>query len=530
MKASVVITLCLTTLVAQAQSSTQTTPPAAASAADAASASPREPPPGNGQSGAPPGPGDAATTALRATQLSSAQFFDASGFTVQQLVETGSSRRADLLAARQRLVVAEGRLLQVGVRPNPTLDVEYGTPRFVAGEAEQDLSVGVSQIFETGGKRSKRSAVARLELAQARSAVLRLEQEFAAEVRAAYARAVLKGRQLDALEGLINASGEQVRITDARLKEGDVAPVDLNLVQLESDRLRAQVIRTQAELESELITLRTFVGFEMTDPLRLAPFPERPPRLDRTLAELTQLALRERPDLRAARLGEELGTARIGLAKAIRTPNIAASVRLSRNRELFDLPARLGGGDLSDTDTELTFGVAVELPFFNRNQGGIAAAAGERIQATRQREFLEASIRRDVALAYRRYQAAAEALALYATRIMPRAEQNIRSVRAAYNLGEFSAFDIVNEQRRLIESQTGYNEALGNYYSVLVELERALGTPVLALTSSLVPPPSLRLVSTAVSTVSAALTGGEFAPAATKTVSPKNAPDNLTSN
>jgi hypothetical protein len=63
----------------------------------------------------------------------------------------------------------------------------------------------------------------------------------------------------------------------------------------------------------------------------------------------------------------------------------------------------------------------------------------------------------------------------------------VQSVRAAYNLGEFSVFDIVNEQRRLIESQTGYNEAVRDYYGALSDLERALGTPLPS--SGFAPPP-----------------------------------------
>ncbi len=454
------------------QSQQQTTP----TAQQTPTQQPAPPVTDRGRQAGATGASDAATTALQATQLSSAQLFDASGFTVESLVTTGFGRRADLLAARQRLAVAEGRLLQAGLRPNPTLDSEYGSPRFLGGEAEQDFSVGVSQVFETGGKRRKRTEVARLELAQVRAEVLGLERGFAADIRASFARSIAYARQLDTLERLIGANEELVRVTAARLKEGDVAPIDLNLVRLETDRLRAQTITTRAELEGELIGLRALVGFEPTEPLRIAPLTERPPRLDLSIAELTDIALRERADLQAARLAEEAGTARVTLARSLSTPNVAASVRYSRSREIFDLPESLGLTAVRDTSNELTFGVSIELPVFNRNQGEIASAVGEREQVVRQREFLEAGIRRDTALAYRRYRAAAESLVLYSTQILPRAEENVRTIRAAYNLGEFSVFDIVNEQRRLIESETGYNEALGNYYAALAELERALGT------------------------------------------------------
>jgi cobalt-zinc-cadmium efflux system outer membrane protein len=458
----------LTPFVIPAQTPTQTPPVPSATP----SATPQQQP-------AVPELRGTATATQQPTPLASSQFVDPTGLSVERLVETGFSRRADLLAARQRLAIAEGRLIQAGLRPNPALEAEYGSPRLLGGEPESDFSVSVSQTFELGGKRRKRVAVARLELAQVRAEVLALERQFGAEVRAAYSRAIAAARQLDVLERLIAANDELVRVTNERLKEGDAAPLDLNLVRVETDRLRAHVIRTRADLEGEIISLRALVGLETTDPLRIAPFSDRPARLDLSVVEATEIALRERPDLQAARLGEELGTARIRLAESLGTPNVEGTVRFSRNKGIIDLPESLGH-DLTalDRDNELTFGVRIDLPIFNRNQGEIAAAVGERVQAQRQREFLEATIKRDVALAYRRYRAAAESVVLYATQILPRSEDNVRSVRAAYNLGEFSVFDVVNEQRRLIESETGYNEALRDYYAALAELERALGTTI----------------------------------------------------
>lgn len=452
----------------------QTTPPSPPPTTQ----SPQQTAPLSGRQAGTPGAGQAATNALQGSQLSSGQFVDPSGLSLGRLVETGFNRRSDLLAARQRLAIAQGRLIQAGLRPNPTLDSEYGSPRFLGGEAESEFAVGLSQVFETGGKRRKRVGVARLEVEQTRAEVLALERQFAAELRASYVLALGFARQLDVFERLIAVNEELVRITNERLKEGDVAPLDLNLVRVETDRLKVQVVRTRADLEGQLISLRTLVGFETTEPLRIAPLPERPPRLDISLPELTEIALRERSDLRAARLGEELGGARIRLAESLRTPNVAASARYARQRQILDLPAQLGVGSFPNTDNELRFGVSVELPVFNKNQGEIAAAVGERAQFVRQREFLETTIRRDVALAYRRYRAAAEALVIYSTQIVPRSEENLRTIRAAYTLGEFSVFDIINEQSRLIASETGYSEALRDYYTALAEIERALGTPI----------------------------------------------------
>jgi cobalt-zinc-cadmium efflux system outer membrane protein len=408
-------------------------------------------------------------------KLSSAEFIGQDGLSIDRLIETGASRRGDLLAARQRLAIAQGRLQQARLRPNPTLDAEYGSPRFLGGEAESDFSVGVSQVFELGGKRSKRTAVAELEVQQARFEVSALERQLAAEIRTAYTRAVSAARQLDVIEKLLAADAELVRVTDARLKEGDVAPLDANLVRVESDRLKIQQIEARSELETALLEIRTLAGLDVAEPLRLAPQAERPPRLDLGLSELTETALRERADLQAAVIGERLGSARINLAKSNAVPNVAASVRFSRSKGIVDLPEAAGGGLAIDKDNELTFGVSIDIPVFNRNQGEIASATGEQVQATRQREFLEATIKRDVAVAYRQYRAAAEKLVLYATQILPRSEANLRTIRAAYGLGEFSVFEVVAEQRRLNESVTGYNQTLRDYYTALAQLETAVG-------------------------------------------------------
>ena len=410
--------------------------------------------------------------------VTTSQYVAQDGLSVERLIESAGRRRADLLAARQRLAIAEGKLIQAGLRPNPVFDTEYGSPRFLGGESEFEFSAGVSQTFELGGKRAKRKAVAELELLQVRSEVLALERQVTVEIRRKYSRAISAARQLDVVERLLAADAELVRVTEARLKEGDVAPLDLNLVKVESDRLRVQRIQARNELETALIEIRALIGVDVSEPLRLAPQADRPPRLDLGLNELTETALGERADLQAARIGERLGMARVNLARSLAVPNVAASVRYSRNKGIIDLPITAGGGVATDLGNELTFGVSIDIPIFNRNRGEIASASGERIQAIRNREFLEATIRRDVAVAYSQYRSAAEKLVLYATQILPRAESNLETVRAAYSAGEFSIFEIVNEQRRLNENVSNYNQVLEEYYAALAALEAALGAPL----------------------------------------------------
>lgn len=239
------------------------------------------------------------------TKLISTEFVAPDGLTVERLIELGQSRRADLLAARQRLAIAQGRLQQANLRPNPTLDAEYGSPRFLGGEAERDFSVGVSLTFELGGKRNRRVAVAELELQQIRAEVTALERQLAVEIRAAYTNAIAFARQLDVLERLIAADNEIVRVTEVRLKEGDVAPLDVNLVKVEADRLKIQLIQAKSDLETQLLQIRALIGAETVESIKLAAQADRPPRLDLGLNELTEIALREQPAPRVCGFSEK---------------------------------------------------------------------------------------------------------------------------------------------------------------------------------------------------------------------------------
>lgn len=443
---------------------------------------PQPPTPPTQQPAAPRIP--ATTETVQNVQLTSRQFVNPAGSTVEQLSTAAFARSRDLLAVRQTLAIARGRLIQAGLRPNPTIDFEQTTDYVTGRSGEGNTGVGVTQVFELGGKRNKRVAVAQLEYDRAVAEVRALERQLTAEIRTAYAQALAAARQLDTAEQLIGLDQELYRVTEARLKEGDVAPLDVNLVRVELDRLRAQAVQSRADLEGQLITIRALTGSEISESLTLAVMPDRPPSLSLTREAAVENALRERADLQAARIAEELGDARISLAESLRTPNVAASVRYSRSRSVFE---NTPVGALNDIDHLVTAGVSIEIPVRNRYQGEIAAAVGEKEQARYRREFIEAVVKRDVALAFNRYRAAAQSLAIYGNQVLPRAEQNLRTIRAAYNLGDLQVLDVVAEQRRLVENQTQYNAALRDYYVSLAELERAIGAPLPASAFSSTP-------------------------------------------
>lgn len=261
------------------------------------------------------------------------------------------------------------------------------------------------------------------------------------------------------------------------MNEGDAAPLELNLLRAEVDRLRARRALIEGRLQASVLKLKQLAGIPADEPLRLgealaAPLlPEPPASLDAAV----EIALRTRPDLKFTRLAEEVAHAGYRLAKAEASPQVTAFTRYGQTSSAFD---ETPIGFLQDRDKLFSFGVSITLPVFNRNQGAKAEAQLAITQAQKRREFAESVVRAEVASAYRRYEAAQVSFQLYEQGVIARSAQNVRTMRAAYEAGAFRISELLAEQRRLIDSQREMTEALTERYRALAEMQAALGVTV----------------------------------------------------
>ena len=103
--------------------------------------------------------------------------------------------------------------------------------------------------------------------------------------------------------------------------------------------------------------------------------------------------------------------------------------------------------------------------------GRPAEATAAITQAERRLEFAEAVVRSEVQSAYARYEAARAAVSTFEQGVIPRSAENIRTIRAAYQIGAFSITDVLVEQRRLVDAQREFTEALADQYRALADIQ-----------------------------------------------------------
>ena len=403
------------------------------------------------------------------------RYFDPlQGASSSDLVRRALASNGELAAARLDAERARGRLRQAGLRPNPTIDFEQTTGRFTGAAGERETSVGIAVPLEIGGKRGRRIDLAKAELEASEAEIANRERVLTSEVRANYAEALAALRELEITENLNNIDLQTTRFIQARVNEGESAPIELNLLRVEVDRLRSRRALVEGRLQAALLRLKSLAGIPHEESLRLqenilTPSLAPPPS---SLETATEIALRTRPDLSLARLTEEVAQAGLRLARAEGVPEVTTFAKYTISRSVFDdTPV----GVLTDRDKLLSFGVSVGIPIFNRNQGAKAEATAAISQSRTRREFLESVIRSEVASAYARYEAARSATAIFEQGVVGRSNENIRAIRAAYEIGEFKITDLLAEQRRLVDSQREFIDALTEQYKALADLHAAIG-------------------------------------------------------
>jgi cobalt-zinc-cadmium efflux system outer membrane protein len=198
--------------------------------------------------------------------------------------------------------------------------------------------------------------------------------------------------------------------------------------------------------------------------------------------EAVENALARRPDLQGARAVEQLAQARIEQARSEGRLDAEVMAGYQRMQTGFPLSGIDEMGNLQPIENRMnffTFGVRLNLPVRNRNQGMIAAAVAEEEAARRRREFGELTIRREVVAAYVRYNSAARAMQIYRVGVREQAAENLVVIRQTYELGAKPLFDYIAEQRRFIETESGFIDAQLEAYLARIEILRAANAPEL---------------------------------------------------
>ena len=397
------------------------------------------------------------------------------GVTEEELVTRALASNPTLLAQRQQIAMAIGDVAQASLRQNPSLSL--GGLKEVNG-GDNAINVTGSLPMELFGRRARRTEVAENKEDATRQSVADEERLLAGEVRMRFGQALASIRDLMFVEQLLQVNRDFLRLMEDRVREGSAPSLDADETRVEVRRIETLQIDYQAKTEVALLALKESVGADPEEPIRLKGVLELDPQ-DYDQKQLLQLAVDHRPDLVFQRAKEALANAELRSDQATGKPDASVFGGYERPDFGFSQRAFDAAGNLApirQTFNHVVFGLNINLPVFNRNQGAVVADKAA-IEAARSRiAAVNLSLRHEVAQNLIRFYGAQTRVAVYRTGVRDQAARNLDVVRQTYSYGRTTLLDVITEQRRYIDIETGYTDILLDAYAARIALEQAVGT------------------------------------------------------
>ena len=394
--------------------------------------------------------------------------------TVEDVVAQALAEHPEVLAMRAEVDAAAGRLRQAGLRPNPMLDLGYQK----AFGPDNNAMVGVTLPLDLNGRKEGRVGVAQREIEVRRAQIADRERKLRAEIRMKAGDVLAAGRALATLGEVLAANRRALGVVRDRVQSGAAPALDESLQLLEVNRMEASEVALRGRRDVLGLQLRAVAGLPAGPPIMVrGDLADVPAPIDAEQA--TREAVVARPDLVTVRADAAMAAARVRKEEAEGRWDASINVGYQRQDVGFDLMGTTASGSsrpIQDVFHYLGAGVSITLPVRNQNQGNIAAARAEVRAAERRQELVDRTIRQEIAAAVAQDTAARRALALYTGGVRTLAAKNFETVRQAYELGRGTLLDVIAEQRRYLEAENGYTDALKQVYDVGVELARATGS------------------------------------------------------
>lgn len=388
--------------------------------------------------------------------------------TLDQAVDLAIQHNHSLQAARTLILQNRAQEITANLRPNPVflIDEQYMpffspdafTKDYINQSAVYDL--GLSYLIERGKKRQHRLGAAQDQTAVTSAQVSDNERTLTFNVAAQFVSAVLAQADLDLAEKDLASFQQTVDISEAKFQAGsmsggDLIKIKLQLLQFQMDVSAAKLARVQA-----LASLRQLVGYEsVPENYEVAGDLEyKPVKLGED--DLKALALRQRPDVRAAQLGVTAAQSQYTLAKANGKKDLGVTFTYNH----------LGGVNTGS----LFFNI--QMPIFDRNQGEIARTQYAISQSQELSSEQSSIALTDVANAYESLRTNDQVVQLYQSGYLKEAEDSRDISQYAYERGAASLLDYLDAERSYRATELAYRQSLASYMVALEQLRQAVGT------------------------------------------------------
>lgn len=309
-------------------------------------------------------------------------------------------KNLSLISEKLNIDIADAQVIQAKLWPNPTLTIseinlwsnataQKLPPLWGNFGTTSQVNADLEQLIQTAGKRKKMIAMEKVGVDIAKeyfkTFLRNLKIEFRGnltELQFVQAQEAVYQKQLASMQTLLKAYSNQVA-------QGNIGKGEYIRLKASELQFLKEITDLKKENNSLQKELKVLMNLPATSYIKLTNdgfVPDNKNIDNINLGNLMASAVENRPDMKVLKLGNEYNTKKYKYEKAMRTPDVTLGVSYDRGASLMN--------------DFVGVGFAMDLPFFNRNQGNIKAAKIAIDQGKLLTEEKEISVQAEVLQAY----------------------------------------------------------------------------------------------------------------------------------
>jgi cobalt-zinc-cadmium efflux system outer membrane protein len=398
-------------------------------------------------------------------------------FTWQEIRDKFEATNPTLLASKISIDESKAQEITAYLRPNPNLTAgidqinPFSTQPTPSGGSDAYRpfafafpSASINYLHERRHKRELRLQSAQQETAITQSQYEDQTRTLMFNLRSAFVQVLQQKAVLVVTRENLSYYDRLLNISRDRFKAGDIAKIDLTRLELQRVQFESDVQTALVNLRTAKIQLLTLLNdrtpveqFDVTGPFDFSE--EIQP-----LADLRQIAVASRPDLKAAMQAVDKAKTDHQLAIADGSTDPTFGMDFARNPPI---PVFVG------------VNVSIPLKIFDRNQGEKLRTQLDITHNERLRQANEAQVFSDVDSAYATLNSNLTLLRPYKQTYLKEAVEVRETVSFAYQRGGASLLDFLQAQQDYRSIQLNYLNLVGSYLTAAGQLNLAVGREVI---------------------------------------------------
>lgn len=389
-----------------------------------------------------------------------------SGISVAVFIREVLAKNPGLQAARARHESALARIPQARAWDDPQVGVEfYATPITSANPIRDGMETDyfVQQMIPFWGKKGLMGKAATSAGKIVEQEATTTERDLVVGVKSAYAMLYSAQRRLEVNETNQRLLRQIIESARAKYSAGTTTQGDVLKVQVEMAQLQNERSVLEQELSSATAMMNALRSAETSAPLGWVA-DISPESLRVGLDQLYVRSIEKRPELQGMQFEIDMNRLELAVARRERFPDFMIKGTYKEMAAGTDQWAGM---------------VGINIPFsplgFGKYSGKIDETKANVVSSERTYLDMQNMVRFQVRDAWTKVQSRWQQIDRYQRTILPQAEEAFHSTLASYQTDRADFLSLLDSYRTLQMFRMEYYMAVGEHYTSLAELERAIG-------------------------------------------------------